>query len=139
MSRKVKIILSSVALGVCLAMIALVLAVSGSPRDYVRKHYRYVSGDSHSAVYAATVPPSSVVAAISSRHKPADRLTTPSGYFLRYHDLIVAVTGDPRGSRIYLDDERTGYRRWYGYVGGTWGTYSGRGEGLRGGGPGVGK
>ncbi|KWW98502.1 DUF4247 domain-containing protein [Carbonactinospora thermoautotrophica] len=139
MSRKEKIVLSSVALGVCLSIIALILASAGSPRDYVRKHYRYVSGDSRSAVYAASEPPSSVVASIRSKHKPADQMSTPSGYFLRYHDLIVAVTGAGRGSRIYLDDERTGYRRWYGYVGGTWGTYSGSGEGVRGGGPGVGK
>ncbi len=141
MRRKDKIVLSGVALGLCLLAIALVLAagLSSSPRDYVRKHYRYVSGDSRSAVYAATVPPSAVVAAVSSRHKPADQLAAPSGYFLRYHNLIMAVTGAGRGSRIYLDDERTGYRRWYGHVGGIWGTYSGSGENIRGGGPGAGK
>ena len=43
------------------------------------------------------------------------------------------------GSRIYVDDQRQGYNRWYPYIGGRWGTFSGPGETFRGGGPAAGK
>lgn len=77
---------------------------------------------------------------IASGYKPGDRKASASGVFLRYSRHIVGVLPSKRGgSDIYLDDERTGYGHFYGYVGGTWGTYSGRGESFRGGGPGSGK
>ena len=82
-----------------------------------------------------------MAASIAGKWKPAERLADPSGYFLRYRNDIVAVTAAPEGggSRIFVDEERRGYARWYPYVGGYWGTYSGPGEGFRGGGPGAGK
>jgi hypothetical protein len=52
---------------------------------------------------------------------------------------MVVVVPMKGGSRIYVDDAKSGYRRWYGHVGGWFGTYSGPAEGLRGGGPGTGK
>ena len=77
---------------------------------------------------------------IAGAWKPADRLNDPSAIFLRYRGDYVAITPDSAGgSHIYVDDERRGYARWYPHVGGYWGTYSGPGEGIRGGGPGAGK
>jgi hypothetical protein len=52
------------------------------------------------------------------------------------------VTISPQGgggSRIVVDDEETGYRRGFVYLGGWWGSYSGPAESFRGGGPGGGK
>jgi hypothetical protein len=64
---------------------------------------------------------------------------TESGVFLRYSDDVVSVVPQSGGSRIIVDDEDSGYRRNYLFVGGFWGTFSGRGQGFRGGGPGSGK
>ncbi|WP_205697653.1 DUF4247 domain-containing protein [Conexibacter sp. SYSU D00693] len=85
--------------------------------------------------------PSVLAAALAKRHKPAERRTTASGLFLRYSNQMVGVLGGPggRGSKVLLARERDGYGFFYPYVGGWWGTYSGRGESFRGGGPGGGK
>jgi hypothetical protein len=40
---------------------------------------------------------------------------------------------------VIVEDERTGYRSGFFYLGGFWGRSSGRGETFRGGGPGGGK
>ena len=125
-----------------LALGAVALTTRGSVREHVRDRYTLVSSTNggRSAVYSSPSKPSAVASSIASKWKPAERLSDPSGYFLRYRNDIVAVTaGEGGGSRITVDDERRGYTRWYPYIGGYWGTYSGPGEGFRGGGPGAGK
>jgi hypothetical protein len=125
-----------------LAIGAVAATTRGSVRDHVRERYTLVSSASggRSAVYSSPSKPSAVAASIASKWKPAERLSDPSGYFLRYRNDIVAVTAaEGGGSRITVDDERRGYARWYPYIGGYWGTYSSPGEGFRGGGPGAGK
>jgi hypothetical protein len=118
------------------------LTTAGSVSDYIRDEYRPVSrsADGRSEVYAAGTGPVQTADRIAGRWRPADRINDPGGVFLRYSALMVAVASDgARGSRIYVDPEREGYARWYPYVGGWWGTFSGTGEGFRGGGPGAGK
>jgi hypothetical protein len=125
-----------------LALGAVALVTQGSVRDHLKERYTLVSttDGGRSAVYSAEAGPSAVAASIASAWKPADRRSDPSGFFLRYRDDIVAVTPGPDGgSRIHIDPERRAYARWYPYVGGYWGTYSGPGESFRGGGPGAGK
>ena len=130
------------------AVLALcVLAGCGldaSVRNYVRDNYRFVREDrtaeGRSVVYSSGEPPTRTAADIARARKPADRRTTASGIFLRYSRDFVGVVPDGRGgSRIFVDDERRGYAHFYPFVGGYWGTYSGRGESFRGGGPGGGK
>jgi hypothetical protein len=113
-------------------------------RNYVQDNYRFEREDrtdeGRSLVYRSDQPPTRTAADIAGARKPADRRTTASGVFLRYSNDFVGVVGDGRGgSRIMVDDERRGYSHFYPYVGGYWGTYSGRGESFRGGGPGGGK
>ena len=126
-----------------LAVVAVTLGTRGSVRDHIRDRYTLIgtTNGGRSTEYSSTDRPSVVAASIADRWKPAERLTDPSGFFLRYRNDIVAVTPGPdgSGSRIFVDDERRGYNRWYPYVGGYWGTYSGPAEGFRGGGPGAGK
>jgi hypothetical protein len=114
-----------------------VLRPSG-PAGYL-KRYQQVSADGDSRVYTTGLPPRQVYDDLRRAVPPAQTFTDPGGYFLRYRNNIVAVTPDGSGSRVFLDDDRRGYARWYPYVGGYWGTYSGTGESVRGGGPGAGK
>lgn len=114
----------------------------GSLRSHLRGNYALVSSEDsgRSLVFASPDSPPTTAQRITSRWKPADQINDPGGLFLRYRDDIVMVTSDGgSGSRIHVDDDRSGYARWYPYVGGTWGTFSGRGETFRGGGPGSGK
>jgi Domain of unknown function (DUF4247) len=122
-----------------LLAVGLLVRGAGSVPGWIASRYTHVSGGGSSAVYASTSPPLTVADEIGRRWKPFDRAVTPSGTFLRYDDLIVAVLAAQGGSRIHLDPERDGYRRWYGVLGGRWGTAAGAGERWRGGGPGVGK
>lgn len=125
-----------------LAMTGVVLSTRGSLREHVKERYTLVSSTEggRSLEYKADGAPSAVAASIAGAWKPAERLADPSGHFLRYRNDIVAVTAaEGGGSRIFVDEERRGYTRWYPYIGGYWGTYSGPGEGFRGGGPGAGK
>ena len=132
-----------VLLGV-LALGAVHFGLRGSVRQHVKDTYTLVetTDGGRSAVYSATGKPSAVAASIADKWKPAERLTDPSGFFLRYRNDIVVVTPAAEGeggSRIYVDEQTRGYTRWYPYIGGYWGTYSGPGESFRGGGPGAGK
>jgi len=126
-----------------LALGAVVAGTRGSVREHVRGKYTLISttNGGRSAEYSAPGKPSAVAASIASKWKPSERLTDPSGFFLRYRNDIVVVSAasEGTGSRIFVDDERRGYTRWYPYIGGYWGSYSGPGEGFRGGGPGAGK
>lgn len=125
--------------------LVLLLTGSNSVRDTVRDKYRAAGqervrgGDRPTDVFTSTKPPTRVAKEIAKVNKPADRRVAQSGIFLRYSKDNVAVVPSGRGSRIYLDDAKTGYIRNYGYIGGWWGSYSGPGEAFRGGGPGSGK
>jgi hypothetical protein len=83
--------------------------------------------------------PAKLAADLREAHKPADQRTTPEGHFLRYSDDMVGITPEGSGSKVYLADERNGYAFFGPFVGGWWGTYGGRAEGFRGGGPAGGK
>lgn len=131
-----------------LGALALVLAValtsagclSASVRDWVADHYEQRPSEDGVAVYHADAPPTQVAKRIADARKPADRRVTTSGVFLRYRSDMVGIVADPAGgSRILITDERRGYAYFFPYVGGHWGTYSGTGDGFRGGGPGAGK
>ncbi|MDQ3154316.1 MAG: DUF4247 domain-containing protein [Actinomycetota bacterium] len=122
-------------------VVALVVALTrtGGVRAYLAENYQQVARNGDSVQYRATGSPRTVSDDIRSRHRPADTLVQPTGYYLRYSDDIVVVTANGGGSRIYLDDEDRGYARWFPIIGGFWGTFRGPGEGFRGGGPGSGK
>jgi hypothetical protein len=140
-SRSTQLVAAGLALTAGLIGVIFLATRAGSPRGWIDQRYRYVSGDRSipSVIYSSPKPPSAVVGEITRRWKPADRRSDPSGQFLRYRDLMVAVTPQDGGSRIHVDDEDRGYARWYPIVGGYWGTYSGPGPRARAGGPGAGK
>jgi hypothetical protein len=121
--------------------LAALLLSAGSVRGWVGDRYPRVSSEAggQSVVYSSPKRPSAVAAEIADRWTPAQRLSDPSGVFLRYSDAVVAVTPSGGGSRIYVDDADRGYARWFPFLGGFWGTYSGPAETFRGGGPGAGK
>jgi Domain of unknown function (DUF4247) len=139
MSLRVKLILAGLIAVIGLGAIGLAVSRIGGVRGYLEDNYTRVSAQGDSVVYTSARGPGTVYNEIRSRHRPADTLVQPSGYFLRYSDDIVVVTADGPGSRIYVDDEDRGYARWFPVVGGYWGTYRGPGETFRGGGPGSGK
>jgi hypothetical protein len=129
------------ALGCAAALILLIVVLlsRGSPREYLTDRYPEQSREGSSRVLRSQQSATQTAADLRKHWKPAQELVDPAGIFLRYSDLIVAVT--PRaegGSLVYLDDERRGYAHWYPYLGGSWGTGSPIG-GTRGGGPGAGK
>jgi hypothetical protein len=144
-SPRVKLLAALGAAGIGLAaLVGVLFGTKGSVRSHISGKYQRVEAESkgRSAVYMSTQPPGAVAKAISGAWKPAERINDPGGYFLRYRSAIVAVTAaaaGQQGSRIYVDDQRQGYNRWYPYLGGRWGTFSGPGETFRGGGPGAGK
>ena len=131
--------------GVGLIGLVLTLTTFGGVRQYIADTYTRVADeripgdDDPTEVYASTASVSETAADIADAHKPADRRVTEAGVFLRYSDDIVSVVPRQEGTRILVDDEDTGYRRGFIYLGGWWGTYSGRAETFRGGGPGGGK
>ena len=121
------------------SVIAFAAARPSGPADYLDKHYRMVSNEDGSRVYQADQAPRTVFDDLRRAAPPAEVFTDPGGYFLRYRNDIVAVTAVAGGSRVWLDNAERGYARWYPYLGGFWGTYTGPAEGTRGGGPGAGK
>jgi hypothetical protein len=145
MNPRVKLIVALAAAGVGgVALLGVLFGTKGSVRDHIAGKYQRVEAESkgRSAVYTSTQPPGSVAKSIAGAWKPAERVNDPGGYFLRYRSAMVAVTAaaaGQQGSRIYVDDQKAGYNRWYPYIGGRWGTFSGPGETFRGGGPGGGK
>ena len=136
--------LKIVALVLVLAGVGGIFALTqrGSPREHVLKTYEVVSREGDSVTLRSPAPVTRTAADIKRAWKPAQEVVDPGGTFLRYQDLVVAVT--PRaegGSTIFLDDEERGYNRWFPYVVGFWG-FGGSGGpigGTRGGGPGAGK
>lgn len=118
------------------------LTQRGNPRDHLLRTYDVVSQEGDSATLRSPDPVFETAADIKDAWKPAQEIVDPGGTFLRYQDLVVAVTPAAEGgSTIYLDDEERGYNRWFPYVVGFWG-FGGSGGpvgGTRGGGPGAGK
>jgi hypothetical protein len=144
-SPKVKLIAALAAVGIGgIALVGVLFGTKGSVRSHIAGKYQRVEAESkgRSAVYTSSQAPAAVARSIAGTWKPAERINDPGGYFLRYKSAMVAVTAaaaGQTGSRIYVDDQRQGYNRWYPYVGGRWGTFSGPGETFRGGGPAAGK
>ncbi|QDY79537.1 DUF4247 domain-containing protein [Streptomyces qinzhouensis] len=67
-----------------------------------------------------------------------DRVSGASTVYLRYDDDIVAVTRQPRGSLIEIQDYRSGYSRWHHHLRtSSWPDPAT--QSFRGGGPGSGK
>jgi hypothetical protein len=128
----------------CLLALPAAGCANASVRDSVASNYQFEreerGRDGRSLVYRSPKPPTRTAAEIGDRLSPGERRVTESGVFLRYARDYVGVVPDGRGgSRIFVDDERRGYGHFYPYVGGYWGSYSGRAESFRGGGPGTGK
>ncbi|TLQ43645.1 DUF4247 domain-containing protein [Streptomyces marianii] len=66
-----------------------------------------------------------------------DRVADGDMVFLRYRDDIVAISPYLQGSRIEIDDYRTGHKRWRSRIGNVW--PDPETDAFRGGGPGSGK
>ena len=145
MSPKVKLFAALGAAGLGLvALLGVLFGTKGTVRDHIAGKYQRVAAESQgrSNVYTSSQSPGAVAKSIAGAWKPAERINDPGGYFLRYRSAIVAITAaaaGQAGSRIFVDDQRQGYNRWYPYIGGRWGTFSGPGETFRGGGPAAGK
>lgn len=103
------------------------------PSGWIRSEYRPGGGG-----YLDRSDPVSTVATEIDRHTSAqDRTTSGSMVFLRYRDDIVAVSPYRGGSRIEMDDYRSGYHRWRPHVSSVWPDPDS--ASFRGGGPGSGK
>ncbi|MFC9246578.1 DUF4247 domain-containing protein [Streptomyces sp. NPDC057136] len=124
---------------VFLATVALAACSSGSddgndvPSSWIRSEY----GGS-SVGYVDSSDATSTVAKEIDGHTSAKDLTSDGDMvFLRYRNDIVAITPYQRGSRIEIDDYRTGYNRWKPHVRSVWPDPDS--DAFRGGGPGTGK
>ncbi|MEU8677815.1 DUF4247 domain-containing protein [Streptomyces sp. NPDC048560] len=103
------------------------------PSSWIRSEYRGAS-----AGYVDSSDATSTVAKEIDGHTAAtDRASDSGMVFLRYRDDIVAITPYRRGSRIEIDDYRTGYHRWRTHIGSVWPDPDS--DAFRGGGPGSGK
>lgn len=123
-----------------LALAVLTGCLNASVREWAADNYERRPDRGTAQVFHSDDPPTVTARRIADAREPAERRVTASGVFLRYQRDFVAVIPDPAGgSEILVEDERRGYATFFPYVGGFWGTYSGRGESFRGGGPGAGK
>src|SRR5437870_1025331 len=68
---------------------ALTLLHGGSPRGWLRDHYRQESHDPGTGTYVlvSNVGVTATTDRIRSHWKPAQEVVDPTGVFLRYHDL----------------------------------------------------
>ncbi|GAA2420691.1 hypothetical protein GCM10010191_34990 [Actinomadura vinacea] len=123
-----------VVLGAVVLVIAL-FAGRTSPRGWIPGKYERVAADT----YRSPKAPLAVAREIVRKYETDERVYSPSGVFLRYHDAVVGILPDGTGSRITLDTPDRGYARYHSYVGGSWGGPGGRAGSFRGGGPGEGK
>ncbi|MES9538178.1 DUF4247 domain-containing protein [Actinomadura sp. NPDC000600] len=101
--------------------------------------------------YRSPKPPRTVASEIGRKFKPIDRVDDMAtrgpngGIFMRYPKLVVGVLPNGTGSRITVDNPRSGYSRHYTHVAGRWSSpgsngWTSRGAAsFRGGGPGSGK
>lgn len=111
-----------------------------SPRGYVADRYNRASGQDiggDAIAYTSSKSPSSVADELTDAWKPADQYVDGSGVYLRYDDDSVVILPMAAGSVILLERLSTAYPRYHSTVGNSWGW--GRGNTVRGGGPGSGK
>ncbi|HEX5598260.1 MAG TPA: DUF4247 domain-containing protein [Micromonosporaceae bacterium] len=111
-----------------------------SPRGYVESTFTRAPAHDigHDAIaYTSGQAPSEVAAEITGAWRPADQYVDASGVYLRYNDDSVVILPAAAGSLILLERLTTAYPRYYSTVGNAWGW--GRGNTVRGGGPGAGK
>ncbi|MFG1778720.1 DUF4247 domain-containing protein [Micromonospora sp. NPDC049051] len=132
--------------GVAFAVIGALVAAfaifygSFSARGFVEDRYtRAASRDIGGNAVAYTSPrsPSQVAKEVTDAWQPADQYVDGSGVYLRYDDDSVVILPIAAGSVILLEHMRTAYPRYHSTVGSHWGW--GRGNTVRGGGPGSGK
>lgn len=117
-------------------MILLIATFAGrtSPRGDIPDDYRKVAD----GTYSSPKKPLAVAQEIIEKHKTDERVYTPNGIYLRYHNAVVGILPAAGGSRITLDTPARGYARYHSAVGGTWGGPGGKAASFRGGGPGGG-
>ncbi|MGW0435189.1 DUF4247 domain-containing protein [Micromonospora sp. NPDC003197] len=111
-----------------------------SPRGYVKDKYtRAASHDigRQATAYTSRKSPSAVSDEITKAWKPADQYVDGSGVYLRYDDDSVVIKPIAGGSVILLEKMSSAYPRYHSTVGHSWAW--GRGNTVRGGGPGAGK
>ncbi|HLV73911.1 uncharacterized protein DUF4247 [Actinomadura hallensis] len=121
-------------LGTAILLIAL-FAGKTSPRGHIDGNYRKVAA----GTYASPKTPLRVAGEIVGKHPTKERVYTPNGVYLRYHDAVVGIVPVAGGgSRITVDTPERGYARYHSAVGGDWGGPGGRAAFFRGGGPGGG-
>lgn len=126
-------------IGVLVAGFA-VFSGSFSPRGFVKDKYtRAASQDigRQAIAYTSRKSPSAVSKEITKAWKPADQYVDGSGVYLRYDDDSVVILPTAAGSLILLEKMTTAYPRYHSTVGNSWAW--GRGNTVRGGGPGAGK
>ena len=128
------------AVGLAIGVGTLVTGTS-SPRDFVAGHYARAErfDDGTARAYTSSLAPSAVAAQIRGAWRPANETSDVSGTFLRYSRDAVVILPRATGSLIMVDDAQRVYRHYYGVVGSSWGSSDGRGQLVRGGGPGAGK
>lgn len=122
-----------------LSTVALAACSSGSddgndvPAGWISSEYGGSGVD-----YVDSSDATDVVAKEIDGHTAANDVVNDQGMaFLRYRDDIVAITPYLGGSRIEIDDYRTGYSRWNTHVRSVWPDPAS--DAFRGGGPGEGK
>ncbi|WP_067827508.1 DUF4247 domain-containing protein [Actinomadura kijaniata] len=121
-------------LGALILLIAL-FAGGSSPKGWISRTFPKTGPDT----YRSADGPLRTAERIAAKHKPDDRVTDPTGVYLRYRSAIVGVRPAGAGSRITVDTPARGYARYHSSLGGRWGGPGGRASTFRGGGPGEGK
>ncbi|WP_019870285.1 DUF4247 domain-containing protein [Salinispora oceanensis] len=126
-------------LGVLVVTIAISYG-SFSPRGFVEDHYQRAAAHDlgrEARAYSSTKQPSQVAQELTDAWQPADQYIDSTGVYLRYDDDSVVIRPVDAGSLILLERLTTAYPRYHSVVGSHWGW--GRGNTVRGGGPGSGK
>ncbi|BDT88505.1 DUF4247 domain-containing protein [Nocardia cyriacigeorgica] len=148
MTRTAWLITGIISVIVAVALVVALIARAGAddePREYIADHYTRAAAldePNNGLAYTATAAAPIVANEIARAARPLDKRSTEDKIFLQYRDDIIAVTPYQGGSKILVDDYRTGHRRHSHYVS-TYGWASsgggGSGGGFRGGGSGDGK
>ncbi|QNP62061.1 DUF4247 domain-containing protein [Streptomyces genisteinicus] len=109
---------------------------NAAPSSWIRQQYSAATTGSGYVDSADRIP--AVAKEIDGNTSARDRISAADVELLRYRDDIVAVTPlAAGGSRIEIDDYRTGYNRWQTRIGSVWPDPAS--SAFRGGGPGEGK
>jgi hypothetical protein len=132
---------------VALVATTTVLAACGGGshqiRDHVAETYDVISADADNVEARSDASVEQVTQELTGRFTPRDRYDEAAGTFFRYQDEFVAIRPDEGGgTRISVDDDETGSRRYVPIIGPIFlsgGRYGGPGQWNRGGGPGSGK